>query len=1169
MLKYALGAVLVVAGVFTWIALRAPVETAMPPAPTEKGPRLSKDQKQARLDWYESLHRAPDGVDWRAVERGNRADLLARRNLAAKNGVTDGKRYWREIGSANNAGRTWAAHFSQQDNAYYVGTDGGGLWRAFADSGPTYEHLYWEPLSDGIGGGAFHVVQMDDGTLAMTNHNGVTTSRDGGVTWVQAAGFSSSVLGERGRLMRALEGGATLFYLVDEFRFNSVRTGLYRSTDNGQNFTRVRNFTVHGDIWCDRVNYGTLYAVDQGVLQQSQDGMVWEEVGRLPTGFNRRCMLAGSEAGAPKFYVAVDLDDYWRLYSSEDGGKTWERQSDFDDAWYGLHSFEAAVTNPDVLLVGNIEMLRSDDGGTTLESVQPWWWYDSNPSIYLHADLTGFNFQLLEDGREILFINTDGGTYLSDDLGANWRNIVRYGMNISQYYDTFTDPDDPNYIQVGAQDQGYQAGYVDAGLSHIQIQTTGDYAHLNATDPSGDIVYSVYPGFVLVTVRDGEELRRLGWPQANIDFPNDIDMLWLPEIVADPENPWRAWLAGTSIWELNITAEQQPDGEFSYDWTWTQHPQTFGNVLGGLTIAPSDPNRWYASTVNGRIWRSDDRGGTWTEASSGATGHYFHGNDIWVHPTNPDHVVVSGSGYDNPPAVVALDGLNFTQLGQNPPATLILELVHDPSLNGDFYAATEAGPWRYNAATDDWQSLVGVEAPMTTYWSVEIVADYLRFGTFGRGIWDFHPKGVVETSPRWIPHITPVGGNFETTLSITDTTGAGGSVFLQPYDVSGNPLTGKSLKINDGYQRRTSAELFGDLPVSHVRISGPDHLMATAAYRASGAAAGGVAHVNQQTQPGRRFQLFTGEWDTIWDGMALVNLSDQPARVEGVRLNADGSEAARHVIFEALEPNSKGLLNFASVFDAADGAVVIESNQDALVTFLRGSLGSGTSYLYQTEAVRDQPQQDLRWLPHVTRYVPDTGFRTRVMGVAGEGQGGDLTLQPYDFEGNRLTTRQLDVPAGGYVDMAAEDLFDGEPVAHFSVEGPATVTLGYRVAPGRSGGTAHVNETTLASQRFTIYQSGWDQTWDGLAVMNTSDAATAIQVVRYDGAGRELSRVTLESGLPPKAKSLLDFRTITEDDADALVVLESTLPVSAVFLRGPAAATTSYLYQTVPITAPQ
>jgi len=56
-----------------------------------------------------------------------------------------------------------------------------------------------------------------------------------------------------------------------------------------------------------------------------------------------------------------------------------------------------------------------------------------------------------------------------------------------------------------------------------------------------------------------------------------------------------------------------------------------------------------------------------------------------------------------------------------------------------FFAATEVGPYVYIAEDEEWVDLAGISAPDQTYWSVEYIPELntARFGTYGRGIWDF------------------------------------------------------------------------------------------------------------------------------------------------------------------------------------------------------------------------------------------------------------------------------------------------------------------------------------------------------------------------------------------------------------------------------------------------
>ena len=64
----------------------------------------------------------------------------------------------------------------------------------------------------------------------------------------------------------------------------------------------------------------------------------------------------------------------------------------------------------------------------------------------------------------------------------------------------------------------------------------------------------------------------------------------------------------------------------------------------------------------------------------------------------------------------------------------------DGTQDGNFiFAATEVGPYVYVAYDDQWYDLAGVGAPDQTYWTVEYIENIntARYGTYGRGIWDF------------------------------------------------------------------------------------------------------------------------------------------------------------------------------------------------------------------------------------------------------------------------------------------------------------------------------------------------------------------------------------------------------------------------------------------------
>ena len=64
------------------------------------------------------------------------------------------------------------------------------------------------------------------------------------------------------------------------------------------------------------------------------------------------------------------------------------------------------------------------------------------------------------------------------------------------------------------------------------------------------------------------------------------------------------------------------------------------------------------------------------------------------------------------------------------------------------FAATEIGPYVYSFSENQWFLLSGLTAPDQTYWSCEYIPELqtIRFGTYGRGIWDFKLDENYEIS---------------------------------------------------------------------------------------------------------------------------------------------------------------------------------------------------------------------------------------------------------------------------------------------------------------------------------------------------------------------------------------------------------------------------------------
>jgi hypothetical protein len=795
---------------------RSSVESAVPgaerarppmPVPTEVGREDEEEMHRERAAWIERLHRSAPDVDWRAIERSNwRAHLARRAQEAPHASISPGEAPdplpWVEVGSVNLAGRTHQARFHAPTSTLYVGSSLGGLWSG--DFHPTFPDLAamdWKARSDGVYGGAYQVLVLDGppSTLLKTHaqafSSDVHRSTDGGTTWTESAG----VFGRVRRLLAVGDAGETVFAIADLPNNWScggpTSTRLLRSQDRGATFVQVRDLGgSRADIWTSRTGSGPLYLLSERRLEASSDqGLTWATVGTLPGAGPTRAVLAASEAGAPTFYAVVQPNDCssgWALFRSTDGGALWSALGPVGDFWGDMVSLSASTVDPNLVLYGGLEAWRSTDAGTSFARVNAWWEYYSDPEHRLHADIPSIDFAPLAPGREALFVATDGGTFVSRDGGATFDNVSAHGLRVSQYYSTLSDADDPGRIHAGAQDQGYQTGEAGLGARFSQL-ISGDYGHLTSSSGTHALVYSAYPGFLLVAERTptGTTIHGGGGQFA---FPDEARH-WMPALVADPLDANAVYLCARHLHRYARSGDV---------WNRTQLPFDFANGAGdhasALGIAPSDPSRWYVATNQGRLWYSTNAGGAWSPSLfvSVPAPQYLTGVAVLVDPADAETVYVGGSGYSNPGVYRSTDGgQTFAPFVAGLPSTLVYDLAPDPLGGGDVYAATDAGPYRFVASAGSWQSLLSDGAPLTAYWSVERAFDRVRFGTYGRGIWDYvvpRPDCTFALAPG---SATVGGSGGPGVLSVTAPAGCRWSVTrLDPW-IS---LTGATKGTGDG-----------------------------------------------------------------------------------------------------------------------------------------------------------------------------------------------------------------------------------------------------------------------------------------------------------------------------------------------------------------------------------
>ena len=749
-------------------------------------------QNRRRGQWIERIHRAAPGTDWRLIEAANREQARLFLDSLGSQRAT-GAAAWSEVGADGTTGRTLCVAQSAADpNRLYVGSALGGMWSGNVAGGPA-----WIPQTDALGIGAQQVVVVpragrDDFVIADGGSRVVYTT-DGGVSWNVPAGLPDGFWNAR-RLVQDAAAPLRLFALVDEWYWNGfsweIRTRLSRSEDGGLSFTTLREdpASTGVDLWMNRLTGGAVWLLVGNHLSRSTDhGAVFIPVSTVPVSFPDGASVAGSEAGAPVLYALVHSFGAWHLYSSHDAGATWQVRNAPVDCWGAM---SACITDSAQVFVGGVECSRSTDGGATFTSLNGWGDYYTDPAHKLHADIRGIQSLIVPTGSsttgERVYVSTDGGTWRLDLAGSAPQNLTLAGLRNAQYYSVRSSRSTFGRIAVGSQDQGYQTT---TSAPAFTPQISGDYGHLTGSLAANDMVWSVYPGFMLLQLTEQPVNLELPYPDTN--FPGDPNIPWMPAILADPDNASSVLFGGRYLWRITRTAPLAYD----YSTLW-DFDRGITDAVGAVAIAPTDHQRWYVATYNGGLFHSADAGASFTpSADTGPASHYFYGSDLLVSPTKPLVAYACGSGYSNAGVYKSTDGgVTWTPYGTGLPATLVHRLAFDNDLDQTVYAATEAGPWRCVGGA--WENLLTSVpgAPLTDYWDLESIPNraIVRFATYGRGLWDFHTastasvaSGGLERGVRLQVGPNPARGSVRLAYAQSEA----GPVRIEVFDVTGRRVS--------------------------------------------------------------------------------------------------------------------------------------------------------------------------------------------------------------------------------------------------------------------------------------------------------------------------------------------------------------------------------------------
>ncbi|TPN87743.1 VPS10 domain-containing protein [Aquimarina algicola] len=572
------------------------------------------------------------------------------------------------------------------------------------------------------------------------------------------------------------------------FRGSGKGSGIYKSTDAGNTWTKVTNESSGfptgdgvGRIGLAVYDENTLYAVHDNQARRNQNTDKKNTTALTKEDFKTMSVEAFLKLedkklnaflktnGFQEKYRAdnlkqlvrggtvepIDLAKYLedanamlfdtpvigaQVYRSDDGGKSWKKtHADFlDDIFYSYGYYFAQIqvspANKDHIYISGVPVLKSKDAGKTFISIN---------GKNVHADHHAL--WINPENPNHLINGNDGGVNISYDDGENWLKANQ--PSVGQFYYINVDHQTPYNVYGGLQDNGVWIGPHNAKEDEAWHQTGhyswksimgGDGMQVQIDKRDANIVYTGFQFGNYFRLNRAEKKQTYIQPKHELgESPYRFN--WQTPILLSPHNQDILYLGGNKL------MRSMNQGE---DWTAISKDLTNGGkkgnvAYGTLTTISESPSQFgliYTGSDDGLIYVTQNSGGSWTDISQGLP------KDLWVsrvisssHKKERVYVTLNGYRWDDfTPYVYVSDdyGKNWTNIGSNLPASSINVIKEDPKNQNVLYLGTDNGTYITLDRGKNWQAFSkGLPNVAIHDLVIQPEANDLLIGTHGRSIY--------------------------------------------------------------------------------------------------------------------------------------------------------------------------------------------------------------------------------------------------------------------------------------------------------------------------------------------------------------------------------------------------------------------------------------------------
>lgn len=520
-------------------------------------------------------------------------------------------------------------------NVLYCGSETGLVFRT-VDKGET-----WTPCN----GGEWMQGEITTVDISTTNPNRVLVgaggvfwlSNDGGDTWENITPTKSVyartsvalfhpaddnviIAGDRGQLWRSTDSGRSWQWLLDgmvfDIKISQQNPDVCYVAIEQENSVKMYKSVDGGASW-------NILALGNEPLISARIGLS-EAPGGADYVYLWACRRTAQSLPGPLYFSGPAL-----LYKSTDGGASFtvtdptEQMETVDknggQGYYDLVC-TASATDPEVILVGIIQLYRSTDGGKTLENVGGYY-----GRFDLHCDM-----QCIQtNGAGDTWLSTDGGMIYSNDFFLADAQPKLHGLYASELWGF---------------DQGWNEDVMVGGRNHNGNMSQMDRYNGATISMRG----SERPtGYVFLS-----NPKKIAFSDSeNVIMPDD----WRDEFVPFLDY----WTYPKESSQHGIGLEFDPryahcfyivqgtsDEDYKTLWRTRDDGASFSTVyrfsspINAIAISRSNPDKIIVSTW-GRIYYSLDAGATFEEYTIPDEMTYSINYKLAIHPTNENEIWVS------------------------------------------------------------------------------------------------------------------------------------------------------------------------------------------------------------------------------------------------------------------------------------------------------------------------------------------------------------------------------------------------------------------------------------------------------------------------------------------------------------------------------------------------